>query len=279
MIILGDFNELEVLKKTSFGYYLRGEKEKNEILLPNASLNGNEVKVGEKVRAFIYRDSSDRIIATLKEPYLTIGNIGYLTIKSVNNIGAFADIGLERDVLIPKKEQKYTIHPNRKYLLYLYEDKTGRLAATTDIDRYLDFMEEPSLGMEVKGIVYGYQTNNALMVAIDGKYKGVVLPNEYFIQIRPGDEINFRIKKIYEDGKLGLTPRAKKLDERKVIEEKILKYLENHDGFMPLNDKSNPEDIKKTFNTSKNYFKMALGGLMKQKLVKQDEFGTYLIKN
>ncbi|GIM30672.1 DNA-binding protein [Clostridium polyendosporum] len=280
MFKIGDFNDLKVVREASFGFFLDAGtgNTSDDILLPNASTLHKEIKVDDVVHAFIYRDSKDRLVATLQTPLAKVEEIAYLKVKAITNVGAFVDIGLERDVLVPMKEQKYNLEKDKSYLFYIYEDKTGRLAATTDISPYLDFMEDAALGQEVTGIIYGFQTNDSLMVAVEGKYEGVVLKNEYFTDIKPGEELNFRVKKIYEDGRLGLTPRGKKLDERDVLSEKILKYLEDNNGVMPFNDKSSPEAIKREFNTSKNYFKIALGGLMRKKLIEQNEEGTKLIK-
>ena len=164
----------------------------------------------------------------------------------------------------------------KKYLVYIYVDKTGRLAATTEIDKYLDEIEEPKMGTEVSGIVYGYQTNGSLRVAIDNKHRAVVLKNEYFTNIKPGDNIKGKIIKVYEDGIVGLSLRNHKLKERNELGDTILNYLKENGGVMSLNDKSTPDEIRNTFKTSKNYFKMALGGLMKKGLIEQDEFGTRL---
>lgn len=280
MVKIGDFNDLKVVREASFGFFLDAGtgNTSDDILLPNVSTLHKEIKVDDVVHAFIYRDSKDRLVATLHTPLAKVEEIAYLKVKSITNVGAFVDIGLERDVLVPMREQKYELEKDNSYLFYIYLDKTGRLAATTDISPYLDFMEDAALGQEVDGIVYGFQTNNSLMVAVEGKYEGVVLVNEYFTDVKPGDQLHFRVKKLYEDGRLGLTPRGKKLDERDVLSEKILKYLEENGGVMPFNDKSSPEAIKREFNTSKNYFKIALGGLMRKKLIEQNEQGTKLIK-
>ena len=278
MIRMGEFNELEIVRVSAFGYYLNAEtgKTTDDILLPINNVVGKELNVKDRVNAFIYRDSKDRLIATLKEPKAKVGDIAYLKIVSVTGLGAFADFGLERDVFIPLKEQSYKLEVEKEYLLYIYVDKTGRLAATTNIDRYLSVKEEVQLGDEVSGIVYGYQTNNSLMIAVDGEFKGVVLKNEYFNDIKPGDKLTLRVKKIYEDGMVGLTPRNQKLAERSSIQTLILDYLKENNGEMPFNDKSKPEDIKRVFKSSKNYFKMALGGLMKEGLIEQGDFGTRL---
>lgn len=280
MINIGDFNEIKVVRKAEFGYYLeRGSKRtSDDILLPNGSLDGKEINVGDTVNAFIYRDSRDRLIATLKTPLAVVGDVASLEITQITNFGAFANFGLERDVLVPLKEQKYKLEEGKKYLLYLYLDKTGRLAATTDVDKYLEEMEDVNLMDEVEGIVYGYQTNGSLRVAINNKYRGVVLKNEYFTNIIPGDIIKGKVKKVYEDGIVGLSLRQYKLKERDDLGDKILDYLKENGGEMVYNDKSSPDDIKRVFKTSKNYFKMALGGLMKKGLIEQGAFGTKLKK-
>ncbi|GAA0077727.1 S1 RNA-binding domain-containing protein [Clostridium sp. CTA-5] len=278
MILIGDYNDLKVSKKVDFGYYLSDEFG-DEVLLPKGSLNGKSVKEGESLTVFVYRDSKDRLISTLKTPKLTIGNIGYLEVVGQSKIGAFADFGLERDVFIPLKEQTFKLKTGKKYLFYMYLDKTDRLALTAKIDEYLETTEAETFKVsdEVDAIVYDTCSNGTLNVAIDKKYRGLILENEHFEYIYPGEEIKARVKKIYDDGTLGLTTRRKRLDERDVLSEKILQYLRENGGFMAFNDKSSPEDIKKTFNTSKNYFKIALGGLMKQKLIAQDKEGTRLL--
>jgi predicted RNA-binding protein (virulence factor B family) len=284
MILLGKFNRLKIIRKTKFGYYLDAKTgvASDDILLPNKNTLEKQLSIGEEVNAFIYKDSEDRTIATLKSPLAQAGEIALLKTVSRVSFGCFIDIGLERDVLVPISEQKYNLEPGKYYPFYIYIDKTDRIAATTDIDKYLLEMEtgneKYSPGTEVKGIVYGFQTNHSAMVAVDKKYKGVILNNEYFTKLEIGDELNLRVKKIYEDGKLGLTPRKSPKYERLSLEDTILNYLKSHGGFIPYNDKSSPEDIKNTFHESKNYFKNALGGLMKKNLIFQDKDGTRLIE-
>lgn len=288
MMNIGEFNKLQVVRTAEFGYYLDANtgNTSDDVLLPNKSALGKELSIGDEVNAFIYRDSKDRIIATLKEPLATVGDIAYLKVEGKTNFGSFVNFGLERDILVPFKEQEYPLKEGNKYLFYIYLDKTGRIAATADIDRHLENLDVENLeevqenkyrvGDDVTGIVYGFQTNESAMIAVDNNYRGVILHNEYFIELKEGHELKLRIKKIYEDGKLGLTPRKKPVDERLELEEQILEYIKKHDGFMPFNDKSSPEEIKRVFKQSKNYFKNSLGGLMKRGLVVQDEKGTRL---
>lgn len=278
MINIGVINRLKVVRKADFGFYLDAgtERTSDDILLPNKSALDVELEIGDEVDAFIYRDSKDRIIATLKEPLAKVGEVAALKVVAKSKIGSFVDIGLERDVLVPFKEQKYNMEVGESYPVYLYVDKSGRMAATTDVEKHLQTTDKYTLGQEVPGVVYGFQTNGSAMVAVEGKYTGVILENEYFTQLRKGQFLDLRVKKYYEDGKIGLTPRQGKLYERDKLEETIYKYLKNHDGFMPFNDKTPPEKIKAEFGTSKNYFKIALGGLMRHDVIVQDEEGTRL---
>ncbi|HSR05249.1 MAG TPA: DNA-binding protein, partial [Proteiniclasticum sp.] len=155
---------------------------------------------------------------------------------------------------------------------------TGRLAASTEVGRYLDIAKEDqyAIGETVTGIVYDKQTNGTLEVALEEKYMAIVLKNEYFTDINPGDRVTGTVKRILDDGRISFTPRKKMIEAKEELSDKILDYLKEHDGFMPYNDKSTPEELKKQFNSSKNYFKVSLGNLMKKGLVRQDEKGTYL---
>lgn len=278
MIKIGDYNALEVKRKTNFGYFLDGKtnNSKDDILLHNRLVGKNKVEVGDKVNAFIYRDSEDRPSATLIYPKATVGQIAYLKVVAHTKIGSFIDIGLPKDILVPFKAKTYELEKGHRYPFYIYLDKTGRIAATTDIDQYLTTDHEYNIGDSVTGIVYGFQTNNSAMVCVDNKYAGVILHNEYFEDLKIGDELNLKVIKIYEDDKLGLTPRQDRKEELDILESKILSYLEGADGSMRFNDKSTPDEIAKVFNSSKKNFKRALGVLMKKNLISQDENGTYL---
>ncbi|MBW9156738.1 CvfB family protein [Clostridium tagluense] len=278
MINIGDLNNLKVVRRAEFGYYLDAGtgNTSDDVLLPMKSTLGRALNIDDEVEAFVYRDSSDRLISTLKKPLAKVGDLAYLKVVDMTTIGSFVEIGLERDVLVPFKEENYSLETGRKYLFYIYLDKTGRIAATTFVDKYLYDTDSYKIDDEVEGTVYGIQTNGTVMVAIDDIYRGVILRNENYMNITPGDRLKARVKKYYEDGKMDLTVRKPRLEERDVVEEQILEYLKNSDGSMPYNDKSSPDDIKKVFKTSKNAFKRALGGLMKSDLILQNEEGTRL---
>ncbi len=279
MINIGNYNTLRVIKEAGKGYYLReeGNASGEQVFLPELNTEDKELEVNDKISAFVYKDSHERLIATLKKPLARAGHLSYLKVVSLTTIGAFVDIGLDRDILVPMKEKIYPFKKDKKYLFYVYIDKTGRLAASAYVDKHLTTDHSYTVGDKVKGSVYGFQSNKSLMVAVDNLYKGVILFNEYFNKIEYGDTLELRVNKIFEDGKLGLTPRRTAKEELPELEEKIMSYLKEHNGFMVYNDKSSPEDIYSTFNVSKNYFKNALGGLMKKKLISQDGSGTKLL--
>lgn len=278
LIKIGDYNTLKIVRKADFGYYLEGGtgNTSDDILLPNSSTMGFELNLGDKVEAFIYRDSKDRLIATLKRPLAKVGELAYLRVVSTTKIGSFIDFGLEKDILVPMKEKLYTLQNDKYYLFYIYLDKTDRIAATTNIDKHLQISKEYKMGDEVTAAVYDFQNNKNILVAVDNKYKGIILHNEYFTDIKHGDLLDLRVIRFYEDGRLGLTPRKSAKTEVADLQETILEYMRNHDGYMPFNDKSSPELIYKTFKTSKKHFKNSLGGLMKKDLIFQNERGTKL---
>lgn len=279
MINIGKYNVLEVKRERDFGFFL-GDEGKDDVLMPKSMLENRELEIGEKVEVFVYRDSKDRPIATFKKPLATVGEVAYLEVVFQTEFGSFVDFGLDRDIFVPLKEQRFKLHKGNKYLFYIYIDKTGRLAATTEVDSYIitatEAGKEYKTGDDVIAQVYSRGENGTINVAIDSKYRGIILPNEYYTEIYPGTEMKLRVKRIYEDGIIGLTPRQARLAEKDTLEEVIIKYLKKNGGFMEFNDKSKPEDIKAKFNTSKNYFKMALGGLMKKGIIVQDKEGTRL---
>ncbi len=278
MIKIGDYNELKIKRETNFGYFLDGQTNdsKDDILLHNNLTNKTKLNVGDIVNAFIYIDSEGRKTATLIYPKAKVGDIAYLKVVAHTKIGSFIDIGLQKDILVPFKAKTYELEKGNRYLFHIYLDKTGRIAATTDIDLQLTTDHNYQIGDTVEGVVYGFQTNNSAMICVDNKYVGVILHNEYFTKLKEGDTLTLKVIKLYEDGKLGLSPRQGRKEELDSLETSIMNYLEGADGIMRFNDKSTPEEISTVFNSSKKNFKRALGVLMKKGLVSQDENGTYL---
>lgn len=279
MIKLGEYNKLKVKRKAEFGYFLDAgtNNSSDDVLLHNRLVGKNKIEVGDEIEVFIYKDSEGRLAATMNYPKAKVGDIAYLKVVAHTKIGSFIDVGLPKDILVPFKAQKYEMTKGNRYLFYIYVDKSGRLAATTDIFPYLSVEHSYNIGDVVDGIVYGFQTNKSATVCVDNKYDAVILNNEYFTELNIGDKLeNLKVIKIYEDGRLGLTPRGERKEELDSLEKSIMNYIEGNDGFMRFNDKSSPEEIATVFNSSKKNFKRALGVLMKKGLITQNEEGTFL---
>lgn len=279
MIKLGEYNKLKVKRKAEFGYFLDAgtNNSSDDVLLHNRLVGKNKIEVGDEIEVFIYKDSEGRLAATMNYPKAKVGDIAYLKVVAHTKIGSFIDVGLPKDILVPFKAQKYEMTKGNRYLFHIYIDKSGRLAATTDIFPYLSVEHSYKIGDVVDGIVYGFQTNKSATICVDNKYDAVILNNEYFTELNIGDKLeNLKVIKIYEDGRLGLTPRGERKEELDSLEKSIMSYIEGNDGFMRFNDKSSPEEIATVFNSSKKNFKRALGVLMKKGLITQNEEGTFL---
>lgn len=277
MIKIGEYNQLKVVKDREFGYFLADESGK-EVLLPKSLTNNEKYDIDDEVEVFIYKDSQDRVLATKKRPLATVGQVAYLEVVAQSKIGAFINFGLDRDILVPIKEQRFKLKVGKSYLFYIYLDKTRRLAATSYVEDYLEIAEGINVGDVVKGYVYARTNSGTLNLAIDAKYKALMLPNEYFKEVFPGEAMELRVRTVYEDGVIGLAARGKKIQEKNSLQDQIIDYMNKNGGVMPFNDKSAPEDIKLEFKTSKNYFKMALGGLMKAGKIVQEADGCKLVK-
>lgn len=228
------------------------------------------VDIGKK------QNSHNNMIASVKEPLAQVGDLAYLEVVSITNIGAFLDMGIEKDLFLPFKEQRFNLVEGKKYLVAVYVDKSGRLSATTDIYKYLSEDSSYKKGDWVKGTVYMIDENIGVFVAVDNKYKGLIPKDEYFNKIDNGDIIEARVIRVREDGKLDLSPRKMAYQQMESDAEMILEILKKKNGFLNLNDKSEPSKIKEQLNISKSSFKRAVGKLLKENKITKKENGIVL---
>ena len=271
MIELGKKQLLEVVRKKEFGVYV-AEKAGDEesILLPKKQVP-KEIEVGDKLEVFIYKDSKDRLIATTAEPKLQVGETAVLKVKEVGKIGAFLDMGLEKDLLLPFKEQSHKVRPGEECLVALYVDKSNRLAATMKVYSYMNNESPYKKDDKVSGTVYEINETLGAFVAVDNRFYGLIPAKELFEDIHRGDVVEARVVKVREDGKLDLSPREKAYLQMDTDSQIVLKRIEQLGGALPFNDKASPETIKKEFHLSKNAFKRAVGRLLKEGKVKITE--------
>lgn len=277
MLELGRKQKLTVINSAKQGVYLAENKEsKDKVLLPTKQCDDN-LSVGDEIEVFLYLDSEDRIIATIREPMLTLGNIAVLTVSSVTKIGAFLDWGLEKDLFLPYKQQTVKVKEGDKVLCALYIDKSNRLAATMKVYDYLETTDKYKKGDEVFGRVYEISDNFGAFVAVDDMYSALIPKKELFSEIYVGDMKKFRVIDVRDDGKITLAIRQPAYIQTDEDAIKVLKVIREFDGVLPFNDKASPETIKREFSMSKNEFKRAVGKLYKERKIEITEKSIRLI--
>ncbi len=278
MAVPGKFNRLHITKIVEFGVYLHGD-DLGEILLPMKWVP-DKCKPDDEVNVFIYYDSSDRLIATTMKPYAVVGDFAYLKVNAVNDVGAFLDWGLEKDLLLPYREQKYKVEKDNWYVVYVFSDDRGRIAASTVLEKYIDTdTSELTIGQEVDLLLYA-ASDLGFKAIINNRYEGVIYANEVFQQLKRGQQLKGYIKLVRDDGKIDLTLyKSGYLDKIDELSEKVLSELATADGFLPLNDKSTPEEIYLTLGMSKKNFKQSIGKLFKSRLISIDDSGIRMLNN
>lgn len=277
MAKIGRFNVLKVLRETGSGYFLDGE-ELGDILLPGNNVP-SALEVDDQIEVFLYFDSEDRIIATTDDPYCEVGEFALLEVVEVNEVGAFLNWGLQKDLLVPFREQKVKMEPGSWHIVYIYiDEQTNRIAASAKADKFLG--KEPATfkpGEEVELFIYG-PCPLGYNAIINNSHWGMLYSGEVFQPLNRGEHITGYISKVREDGKIDLNLSPPGYKKANTSSELIVEYLKRHNGFMELTDKSPADDIYETFGISKKNFKMALGGLYKERVVELGENGVRLVE-
>ena len=264
MIRLGEKQELEVRKKGDVGVYLAEKSGSDEkVLLPGKQVPEG-CDIGSRLEVFIYKDSDDRLIATTKTPKIMLGDVRMLRVKETGKIGAFMDWGLEKDVLLPFKEQTRKVRAGEEVLCAMYIDKSSRLCVTMNVYKYLLDKSPYSKDDKVIGTVYELSDNFGAFVAVDDIYSGLIPKKELYGNIQIGNSVNARVMSVREDGRLNLSLREKAYLQMDSDAEKLMKMLEEGGGRLPFNDKAAPELIREKTAMSKNEFKRAVGRLLKE---------------
>lgn len=274
---IGKWNTLTAMRSTDNGYYLI-DADQNEVLLPNKYIPEGFAK-GKEIDVFLYRDSEDRMVATTEVPDLELNEFGVLEVREVNNVGAFLDWGLEKDLLVPYSEQKLRLFPGKKCVVYLMlDEKTQRLVATTRIEHYLerdDVELEP--GEEVDLLICE-PTEIGMQVIINNKYQGLLYDNELFQAVLPGEHRLGYVKQVRPDNKVDVMLQKPGYGHVEPASQKILDVLKANNNFLNLTDKSEPVIILAKLEMSKKTFKKAIGALYKQHLIRIEEDGIHLVE-
>lgn len=281
MLEIGKRQLLTIVKKVDFGVYLAKEQEadpEEKVLLPRKEVPEN-AQPGDEIEVFLYRDSKDRMIATVRQPKLSLGEVAVLRVKENGKIGAFLDWGLEKDLLLPFREQVRKVRPGEECLVALYLDKSKRLCATMKVYHYLRTDSPYEKDQKVTGTLYEISDNFGAFVAVDNCYCALIPKKEPLGNARVGDTVEARVTEVLKDGKLSLSLRGKAYIQMNEDAQKLLKLLEEQGGELPVGDKSSPEKIKELTGMSKNEFKRAAGNLYKQRLVQVEEHQLYQLSS
>lgn len=276
MLDLGVKNTLRILRGTGVGMFL-GDDEGNDVLLPKKYIP-DDVIVGDDIEVFIYRDSEDRIIATTLEPKIQLNEFAYLQVKAVTQVGAFLDWGLEKDLFVPFREQNKKMEVDKWYAVYLYLDEdTDRLVASCKVNRFFEKENiDLAIGQEVDILVFE-ETDLGMNAVINNRYKGLIYENEIFQRIKIGTRTKAYVKNIRDDKRIDLSLQKQGYANVEPNAERILEKLKANNGFLDVTDKSDANYVMYQLEMSKKTFKKAVGALYRQRIIRIEDDGIYLV--
>ncbi|WP_223034242.1 CvfB family protein [Hanstruepera marina] len=276
MIKIGEYNTLTILRETDPGLFLADEED-NEVLLPNRYVP-DEFKIWDKIEVFVYLDNDERLVAVTDKPYIKRGDFALLRCNAVTKMGAFLDWGMLKELFCPFKEQAFKMKKGGWYLVYCYlDEKSERLVASSKTNRFLDNKELTVEQFEEVDLIVSHPSEIGMNVIVNKKHLGLIYNDNIFQDISVGDRLKGVVKKIRPGNKLDIALGQVGYRNIEPNAELIMKELEDNSGYLNLSDKSDPEDIKRILQMSKKSFKKAIGTLYKQKLIRIEPDGIYLL--
>jgi predicted RNA-binding protein (virulence factor B family) len=278
LIAIGEHHELTILRPTTVGLFLGDGSGEEDILLPNKYCPQN-FDVGDKIRVFVYRDHEERKIATTLQPKILLNQFAFLRVTSVSNVGAFMDWGLEKELMVPFREQRQKMQEGRWYIVYLDVDrKTDRLFATNKIEKRLKNENLTVKEGDAVDLIVMQKTDLGFSVIVNQKHEGLIFESDIFSKLNIGDKIKGFVKLIRTDNKIDISLQP--IGFRNFNDpncEMILDKLKSKKGFLPVTDKSTPDEVYATFGISKKAYKKAIGTLYKQRKISLHEDGIKLV--
>lgn len=281
MLKIGDYNDLKILKNTEYGLFLEANDEAleiKEVLLPKRYVT-EEMKVGEIVKVFVALDSEDRIVATTEEPKVKVGGVAVLEVVSVSSVGAFLNWGLSKDLFLPFSEQLWDVQTGDKVVVFVFLDKSSRITATMRVEKKLKKLANPEdyKTNQKVDIILIDRSELGYKVVVNQTHLGLLYSNEVFKKLAYGQVMEAYVNKIRPDGKIDLLLAQMGHHGADDIGPKIIQLLQDNNGFYALTDKTDPETIYKLFGVSKKKYKIALGGLYKERKIEIKDDGIYLV--
>lgn len=278
MIQIGEYNTLAIIRESQQGLYI-ADDDGNEVLLPNRYIP-ESFKIWDQIEVFVYLDNEERPVATTERPFITKDKFAMLRCNEVTQFGAFLDWGLLKELFCPFKEQVVKMKKGQWYLVRCYLDETtGRLVASSRTNRFLDNSELTIKKFDEVDLIISHPSEIGMNVIVNEKHSGLIFKDDIFQQLNVGDCLKGYVKNVRPDHKLDIA--LGKIGYRNIEPnaQTILDKLKSHGGFLPLSDKSSPEDIKMQLEMSKKNFKKAAGNLYKQKLIDIKPDGLYLVSD
>jgi len=275
MIHIGEYNTLEILRRTPPGLFL-GDDQDNDVLLPNRYVP-DDYEIGASLEVFIYLDNEERLVATTDKPYIKKDDFALLRCNQVTKYGAFLDWGLVKELFCPFKEQAFRMKAGGWYLVYCYlDEESNRLVASSKTKRFVSNNELTVRKFDEVNLIVSHPSPIGMNVIVNKKHLGLVHKSDIFKDLSIGDRLEGVVKKVHANNKLDIVLSQLGYRSLEPNAELLLKTLEDHDGFLELTDKSSPEDIKELLQMSKKSFKKAVGNLYKQRKITIKDCGIYL---
>jgi len=275
MLAIGQYHRMRIDRETEPGLFLSNE-EGDDILLPNKYVP-ETYKIWDELDVYVYLDHEERPVATTLKPFIELNNFGYLRCTTVSDIGAFLDWGLEKELFVPFAQQARPMKKDSWYIVYMYlDEKSNRLAATSKTMKYLSNDEVSVKKFDKVEVLISHITDRGANAIVNSKHKGLIYKEDIFEDIRTGDKLEAWVKKIRPDGKIDIVLQEEGYKSIEPNAQYIFEELQANDGFMPLHDKSAPEDIQTQLGLSKKSFKKAIGTLYRDRKILIKEDGIYL---
>lgn len=276
--LVGKTNAFIISEIAYEGAYLKAVSDNSiEAFLPKEEVSST-LSVGDSLDAFTFLDQ-DNLTATLKKPIAQLGDFALLKVNTINRIGAFMDLGLEKELLVPFNEQKPKFELGRSYLVHLYLDKASqRLCGSSNLNKFISVESDGLKKNDEVQIIVAGRTDLGYKVIVNQKFWGIVFADQVFKPLLIGQTMTAYVAKVRDDNKLDIRLTKMGVSASSDLSDIILKKLEQDNGVIYLGDKSDPELIKKTFGCSKANFKRALGHLFKQGKVELSATKVTLIK-
>jgi len=278
MLSIGEYHLMKIERDTEPGLFLRNEAG-DEVLLPN-KYKPASFDIGDEIKVFVYLDHQERPVATTLTPYVKLDEFAYLKCVELSDIGAFLDWGLEKHLFVPYREMASKMRKDSWYLVFCYlDEESGRLVASSKTNAFLDNRELTVVPFEEVDLIVANPTDLGFNVIVNEIHQGLIFKDDIFQELQPGDKLKGWVKKTRPDGKIDITLQRPGYRSIEPNAQDILNELGLKDGFLPLTDKSSPDEVQKTLQMSKKSFKKAVGTLFKQRLIEIKEDGIYLKKD